>query len=244
MTEAPGSRPGLSPFPYRRPGAALVVAVAGLLATVLVIGLASSWRIALGGLPAWIASLVDIVLINLPMVLAVLVAHRLTGSPRVRVDRRARLEARGIDVLLGLSLAVMMRGLVEVVAPTGGGLGGAVLDADAAQAALALAVLVLGYVLASPVVEEVFFRGLLQRSLAQVAGGSWLARVASIAVSTVLFVFVHIGPLGVTAGWPVVVASVVVGVGCGALVAGTGRLTGAVVAHIGFNGSGVILLLV
>ena len=29
-----------------------------------------------------------------------------------------------------------------------------------------------------------------------------------------------------------------------ALVAGTGRLTGAIVAHVGFNGSGVILLLV
>ncbi|GAA1954735.1 CPBP family intramembrane glutamic endopeptidase [Microbacterium aquimaris] len=224
--------------------AALVVATAGLLATVLMIGLAPSWRLALGGVPAWTASLVDIVLINLPMLLAAFAAHRLTGGTRVPVDRRARLEACGFDVLLGFSLAVMMRGLVEVVAPTGGGLGGSVLDADAAQAALALAVLILGYVLVSPIVEEVFFRGLVQRALAQVGGGSWPARLAAIAVSTALFVFVHVGPLGVTSGWPVVVASLVVGVGCGALVAAGGRLTGAVVAHVGFNGSGVIFLLV
>ena len=63
-------------------------------------------------------------------------------------------------------------------------------------------------------------------------------------MTTALFVFLHVGPIGVTPTWAILVAGVAVGIGCGALVAATGRVTGAVVAHVGFNGSGVILLLV
>ncbi|WP_288419974.1 CPBP family intramembrane glutamic endopeptidase [uncultured Microbacterium sp.] len=210
----------------------------------IVIASASSWRSALTGWPAWALSLMDIVLINTPMALAVIVAARVGASRSAELSGRKRIETRGIDVLLGLSLAVMMRGLVELVVPTTGSLGGATLDAGAIETLVGVAVLVVGYVAVSPIVEELFFRGLIQRATTQLGGGAWLARIAAIAVTTALFVFLHVGPIGVTPTWAILVAGVTVGIGCGALVAATGRVTGAVVAHVGFNGSGVILLLV
>ncbi|MDZ8170838.1 CPBP family intramembrane glutamic endopeptidase [Microbacterium xanthum] len=245
MTEAPGSSPGLPFFSFRRPGRALVLAAVGLVATIAMVALAPAWRSPLvdSGAPAWTITLVDIVLINLPMVLAVIAAWRVAGVRRRDLDRRTRIEARGLDVLLGLALAATMRGIVELVVPTSGGLGGALLDADAATVVLGLVVLVIGYVLVSPIVEELFFRGLTQGAITQLGGCSWLARAAAIAVSTAMFVLVHIGPIGVTPTGALVVASIVVGIGCGSLVAVTGRVTGAVVAHVAFNGSGVILLL-
>ena len=244
MTEVPGSRPGLSSFRFDRPWSALGVAGAGLIATVIVIASASSWRSALTGWPVWALSLMDIVLINTPMALAVIVAARVGASRSAELSGRGRIETRGIDVLLGLSLAVMMRGLVELIVPTTGSLGGATLDAGAIETLVGVAVLVVGYVAVSPFVEELFFRGLIQRAATQLGGGAWLARIAAIAVTTALFVFLHVGPIGVTPTWAILVAGVAVGIGCGALVAATGRVTGAVVAHVGFNGSGVILLLV
>ena len=244
MTEVPGSRPGLPSFRFDRPWSALGIAGAGLIATVIVIASASSWRSALTGWPAWALSLMDIVLINTPMALAVIVAARVGASRSAELSGRKRIETRGIDVLLGLSLAVMMRGLVELVVPTTGSLGGATLDAGAIETLVGVAVLVVGYVAVSPIVEELFFRGLIQRATTQLGGGAWLARIAAIAVTTALFVFLHVGTIGVTPTWAIFVAGVIVGLGCGALVAATGRVTGAVVAHVGFNGSGVILLLV
>ncbi|WP_194383665.1 CPBP family intramembrane glutamic endopeptidase [Microbacterium luteum] len=210
----------------------------------IVIALSSSWRTALTGWPAWAVSLVDIVLINAPMALAVFGAARIGASRSEGLSARGRIETRGIDVLLGLSLAVMMRGLVELIVPTTGSLGGATLDADALETLVGVAVLIVGYVAVSPIVEELFFRGLIQRAMTQIGGGVWLARIAAIAVTTALFVFLHVGAIGVTPTWAILVAGVTVGIGCGSLAAATGRLTAAVVAHLGFNASGVILLLV
>ncbi|GMM97386.1 hypothetical protein MTsN4n12_27980 [Microbacterium sp. MTN4-12] len=244
MTEVPGSRPGLPSFRFDRPWSALGAAGAGLIATVIVIALSSSWRSALTGWPAWAVSLVDIVLINAPMALAVVGAARIGASRSEGLSARGRIETRGIDVLLGLSLAVMMRGLVELIVPTTGSLGGATLDAGALETVVGVAVLVVGYVAVSPIVEELFFRGLIQRATTQIGGGAWLSRIAAIAVTTALFVFLHVGAIGVTPTWAILVAGVTVGIGCGSLAAATGRLTAAVVAHLGFNASGVILLLV
>ncbi|WP_390178791.1 CPBP family intramembrane glutamic endopeptidase [Microbacterium sp. MTN4-26] len=210
----------------------------------IVIALSSSWRSALTGWPAWAVSLVDIVLINAPMALAVVGAARIGASRSEGLSARGRIETRGIDVLLGLSLAVMMRGLVELIVPTTGSLGGATLDAGALETVVGVAVLVVGYVAVSPIVEELFFRGLIQRATTQIGGGAWLSRIAAIAVTTALFVFLHVGAIGVTPTWAILVAGVTVGIGCGSLAAATGRLTAAVVAHLGFNASGVILLLV
>ncbi len=244
MTEVPGSRPGLPPFRYDRPWSALGIAGAGLIATVIVIATASLWRSALTGWPAGALSLMDIVLINAPMVLAVFVAARVGASRSEERSGRGKIQTRGIDTLLGLSLAVTMRGLVELIVPTTGSLGGATLDADALETLVGVAVLVVGFAAVSPIVEELFFRGLIQRATTQIGGGAWLSRIAAIAVTTALFVFLHVGTIGVTPTWAIFVAGVIVGLGCGALVAATGRVTGAVVAHVGFNGSGVILLLV
>ena len=104
MTEVPGSRPGLPSFRFDRPWSALGIAGAGLIATVIVIASASSWRSALTGWPAWALSLMDIVLINTPMALAVIVAARVGASRSAELSGRKRIETRGIDVLLGLSL--------------------------------------------------------------------------------------------------------------------------------------------
>lgn len=84
-----------------------------------------------------------------------------------------------------------------------------------------LALLVAG---ATPVVEELFFRGLLLRALQRRVGPGW-----AVALSSVLFGLAHLQG-------PQLPALVALGVLLGLLVVRTGRLGGAIVAHAVFNG--------
>lgn len=91
--------------------------------------------------------------------------------------------------------------------------------------------LVLFVVIAAPVIEELFFRGLVLRSLERRMGRGW-ALVASAAI----FGAAHLEPLqfpalflfGLVAGW---------------LAQRTGRLGPAMWAHLAFNGLAVVTLL-
>ena len=94
-----------------------------------------------------------------------------------------------------------------------------------------VAILVVGIVLVAPVVEEVYFRGLLLRAL-------WgrMGRLATVVLSAVLFGLAHVQLLQLP-------ALVVVGLVAGALVTATGRLAPAIWAHAAFNGFTVVQLL-
>lgn len=94
-----------------------------------------------------------------------------------------------------------------------------------------LALLVLFVVAGAPLVEELFYRGLFQRSLARRAGPAW-----AIGVTAVVFASTHLQ----LASLPGLVAF---GVVLGLLAHNDGRLGSAVVAHVAFNTVPVLVLL-
>ncbi len=99
-----------------------------------------------------------------------------------------------------------------------------------------------GVVLVSPVIEELVFRGLFQRLLADelTARTRWLAVVFTAAVFAVAHLF--LGAATTTlGGLQVVVTTFVLGVLTGALVAMTDRIGGAVVAHVLFNAVAIVV---
>ncbi|MDE0545406.1 CPBP family intramembrane glutamic endopeptidase [Microbacterium sp. C7(2022)] len=256
---------------WARPGAAATIAVIGLVATVIVQIVYPGMRAGIG-LSGWMLVLVDAVVLSLPMVLAVWAAVRVAAARGFRWAVGLS-QWRVTDIVIGLGVGLVARALVEVFAPSvrgagvfsGGALGGAV-DVAAILVGFAVAVLV------SPVVEEVFFRGVLQRSLADALRGSdagsagpagpagvadaaepprdlvldVIIGVAVIALSTAAFVALHVVP-SLVAGLPVSLAVVLgtgaVGVGCGVIVYVTRRLGGALIAHATFNAIGIGMLL-
>ena len=92
-------------------------------------------------------------------------------------------------------------------------------------------IIVIGAVILVPIAEEVFYRGLLYRSL-----GRHLGLPVAAIISTVVWTVLH--------GHPVLYPPIfVLGLGLVALYESTGRLWAPVAAHIGFNLSSFVLLL-
>lgn len=103
--------------------------------------------------------------------------------------------------------------------------------ADRAESPAGVVLLVLVVAIGAPVVEELFFRGLLLRGAERRWGTGW-----AVAVSSLIFGAVHLQPLQ----FP---ALVVVGVVFALLAVRTGRLGPAIWAHVGFNAVAVGSLL-
>ncbi|GAA5093746.1 hypothetical protein GCM10025760_24280 [Microbacterium yannicii] len=218
---------------YRRPDIALVIALAGF---------AASWAVlsVYGGITAapWLQQTIDLVVISAPAVAAVFVAVVVAGRPGFW---RRVLVVRGSDLLLGLGVGLTARALVEVVSPTTGsllaGFGGASLGG--------IAVLIVGAAIVTPIVEELYFRGLIVPAVAEASAGAGriVAAVTSVVVSTVAFVALHYIASNGAASWPALIGPAAVSVGCGILFLLTGRLGGPIVAHVVFNAIGVALLI-
>ncbi|WP_166874672.1 CPBP family intramembrane glutamic endopeptidase [Salinibacterium sp. ZJ450] len=170
----------------------------------------------------------------LPLLGAVLLAVHARGSGSLALDLGLRITA--LDVLIGLVVGLGLRtaafvidwiayGKVTTGAPT---LGPVVYDGWWLFAVLIAPILI------APVVEELFFRGLLQRSLNR------LATPVAVTVSAVCFALLH----SVTGySIPAALTTFLVGLALGALAAGTNRLGAAIVAHATFNAAGVFLTL-
>lgn len=248
MSKTPGESSGSSSFaarPYSRPGRALLIAGVGLIAAVLVLTAYPALRTNVSGAPGGVLALLDIALINLPLVLAVLAAGVLATT--VGVARATGIHSfAGSDLLLGVSVALVVRGLVEVVTPTTGSLVGPLGAPDV----LATAVAIVGIVLVSPFVEEWFFRGLVLRAIVDALTGTrgiapsrLLVGGTAVVVSTGAFAALHFVTLGGAVPLSLLLGTVGVGVGCGILTVVTGRLGAALTAHVTFNALGVALLL-
>lgn len=95
-----------------------------------------------------------------------------------------------------------------------------------------LVVLAVLVVLVAPFVEELFFRGLLQRTLAR-----WLPPMAAVAVSAVAFGVTHFQPVQL-------LGLIAFGGVLGVLAERSGRLGPSIVAHMSFNGCSVLVLVV
>ena len=102
---------------------------------------------------------------------------------------------------------------------------------DRATDPFGVALLILIVVIGAPIVEELFFRGLLLRSAERRWGKVW-----AVVVSSLIFGAVHLQPLQ----FPALVA---VGVVFALLAVRTGRLGPSIFAHMGFNAVAVISLL-
>jgi uncharacterized protein len=96
-------------------------------------------------------------------------------------------------------------------------------DTAGANGAFAITALVLLLAVGAPIVEELFFRGLLQRSLARRFGP-----VAAVATSSALFGLAHFEPLQLP-------ALILFGIVLGGLAQRTGRLGPGIFAHATFN---------
>ncbi|MCP2638124.1 CPBP family glutamic-type intramembrane protease [Microbacterium sp. HD4P20] len=230
----PGASPGSSSF-YRRPWIALLVAAAGVVIAGLVVSLYRGI-----GATGWIGSLADLVIISVPFVLAAVVAIRLAATPGF--VRRVLLRWRWTDVAFGLGVGLLVRALLELLVPTTGSL----LGGFGTVSIAAVAVIALGAALVTPIVEELFFRGVAVAALLDVFGslGRVVAAVASVAVSTAAFVALHVVAAGGMVTWGALLGPLAIGVGCGILFAVTGRVAAGICAHVVSNAIGVALLLV
>ena len=88
-------------------------------------------------------------------------------------------------------------------------------------------------VIAAPLLEEVMYRGILQRVMVQVGMGRWPAIIAT----SVIFALMHLD----VAQWHAVAAIFVLSVGFGWVYEKTGRLAAAVTMHALFNAANLAL---
>ena len=157
------------------------------------------------------------------------------------------LRFRPMDLLWGLAVGLLARltaSLIEIAGYGQMGSAGATLGTVTPDAWWLFTAL-LAPVLFAPLIEELFFRGLLLAAVAGAAaraGASPRAGLVTAAlVSASVFALVHIVQVG-----PGIVAIVagastfVFGLGAAFLAAATGRIGGAVVAHVTFNALVVI----
>jgi hypothetical protein len=254
MKKTPGASPGSSASPgagsgagardggraWSRPWLALGIAALGLVVAVFSYPLYSATGVgaAIGSAPGWLRALVDLAVATLPLLVAVLIAGWVAstgGAGRATGIRSWRF----LDVFAGISVALVARSIVELISPTTATLDGGLGVVDVCAVTVAL----LGFALVSPLMEELFFRGLVQRALgdALARAGAVLAGTVSVLVSTCIFIGAHLAA-EVTVPVVSVVAWVLVGLGCGILTLLTGRLGGAIAAHVVFNGIGVALI--
>ena len=186
--------------------------------------------------------------LSLPLVLAV--AAAVAFASRSGIAAALGLGSwRWTDVVVGVSIGLVVRAAVELITPsTGSGLGGTGFGPVESPALrmVATVVLALGVIVVSPVVEEVFFRGLVARAMVDALQplGSTVAGVVAVLVSTGAFVALHLIPSGAAVPVALIVGTAGVGLGAGILTILTGRLAGAITVHVVFNALGVVILLV
>lgn len=166
---------------------------------------------------------------------ACLVVSHTKGSGSMARDYGLRIRGLtdvGIGLLAGLASSLLLVRVVYLVLVALGLFDEAAIErlSDPAERLTRLAhggaivVLVVFIGVGAPVVEELFFRGLLQRAVVRRAGP-----VAGVAISSVLFAAAHFQPLQ----FPALAAF---GVVLGVLAHRTGRLGPGIVAHVVFNG--------
>jgi membrane protease YdiL (CAAX protease family) len=158
-----------------------------------------------------------------------------TGS----LVRDLGLRFRPIDLLWGLAIGLLARVVASLIEIAGfdhmGGRG--VTLGEPVYDGWWLFGAVLAPVVIAPVVEELFFRGLVLRAVIGTGAGSRAASVGiAIAVSGLVFALVHVlQATTVTEAWVAGLGTLVFGLATASVAALTGRLGGAIIAHVMFN---------
>jgi len=236
---APDHPPGRSAFSVRlpevfhRPVLAVILALISIGVSVLLRELAIALPL------TGIAQTSTVALATtLPLLAAGILIPRVTTSAGFATAVGLTRLRRG-DIGIGVCAGLIVRAVTEVLAPTTGtvrnSLGGAIAPAILLSLIVAVAI--------SPFVEELLFRGVLQRALSDRlrSSGIVVATGVSIAITTAVFVLAHVTTGQMQTG--LLVSTIAVGVVCGLLTALSGRLTAAITAHTVHNLIGAALLL-
>lgn len=190
----------------------------------------------LGYLAVWVP-LAGAVVLAIQLELA---SHALSTGVRRSFLGELGVRFRPIDLLWGVAIGLLCRvvaGLLEIAAYGQLGTSAPTLGEPGYDAWWLFGALIAPVVIA-PVVEEVFFRGLLLRAALGYATLRAVRRpvVAAVSVSAVAFALVHVVQASsVSAGLVVGVSTLLFGMAAGTVVAMTGRLGGAIIAHVTFN---------
>ena len=197
-----------------------------------------------------IAALVDWLVPEVPLVGVLLPWAAMTAVVVFALSRSrpvGLLRLRAVDVLFGLGFGLVLRtvsGWMES-ATTGGVRFPSFVLVDGRIAVQTWAVDVVGAAVVAPVLEELFFRGVV---LVCVYGmlrrpfGRRIAGVAAVLVSTGIFVLVHAVTSSADPGGAWMLA--LLGLVCASLVMLTGRIWSAVFTHVCVNASYVVLALI
>lgn len=221
------------PHVFHRPRLAVLLALIAIIASIALRDVTA--RLSLTG----VAHTVVVVLATtIPLLAAGILIPMFTTS--VGLARAVGLGRPWLrDLGIGLCAGLLVRAVTEIVAPTTG----TAYDPFGRGLVPAIALSLLFAVFVSPLVEELLFRGVLQRALADGmrASGAVVATGISIAITTGVFALAHVTTTEVQIG--LLVSTIAVGVVCGLLTAMTGRLAAAIAAHTVHNVIGVALLL-
>ncbi|WP_229229792.1 CPBP family intramembrane glutamic endopeptidase [Sinomonas cyclohexanicum] len=167
------------------------------------------------------------------------------GQKMRRTATDLGLAIRPQDVLWGVGIGCLGRGAEHVCRLALAGPAGGV----PTMGTMAVAWGVLAPTLVAPLLEETYFRGLIQRGIATagppiMAMGRRGAMVLAVLLSSVVFAATHVVMLAAQPHMAAVagLATLAFGLLAGTLTAATGRLGGAIVGHVAFNGIGVLVL--
>lgn len=182
-----------------------------------------------------------------PLVAAIVTGLARTGSTSVRY--RLAAGAKPIDIAWGIGGGLFARAfvLLATVVVTGRTGLASQPSLDGGAHGWQAVVAVLFAVVIGPAIEELFFRGYLQwavESLGRLILSARAAAVMAAGVSAVLFAAMHVAlqtDMDVAATLTLAIGTLVLGMVAGAIVAFTGRVTGAIAAHIVFNAIAVTL---
>ncbi|ANJ26266.1 hypothetical protein ATC03_05565 [Agromyces aureus] len=187
----------------------------------------------------WLQVLGAYLAVWVPLVLVLCIADVARGRRSFAADFGLRF--RFIDLLWGVGTGLLVRGLVTVIELAWTGrtsLDGGVLALPTGFAfwfGLVLAPVLLG-----PLIEETFYRGLVQRAVQRrTRARAAVAASVAVVVSALVFGLAHLAQgaaLSPTAAGVAFVSTFVFGLAAGALAAATGRIGGAIIAHVVFNG--------
>src|SRR5680860_132002 len=149
------------------------------------------------------------------------------------------LRFRWLDLLWGLSIGLLARSAASAVEILGyGQMGSSVVTfGETVYDGWWLFGALLAPVLLAPVIEELFFRGLLLRSVFGVTRTNGANRGVSagiaVFVSAIVFALVHILTVDTVTGlWVAGLSTFLFGLAVGSLAVLTGRLGGAIIAHV------------
>ena len=221
--------------------------LAGLGLAVVLMWLLVRWLTSGVYYDGYLAFILSYAVVWVPLLGACLFACFVTGTRSLRADYGLRVTA--LDVLFGLGAGLLLRAFASVVeiAFYGRMSGLGVQFGDIVYDGWWVFGTLLAPILLAPFIEELFFRGLVQRTARRVSERIMPARLAvfvSIVVSAALFAVLHLTEsTNATAAAVLGISTFALGLTSALIAALTGRIGGSIVAHMSFNGSLVLAAL-